>query len=70
MISFIGLPDEAGETKFVYSPTVLDKEEKEVFQRDFDTLEEAIEFINYAYNHWTFIDPLVKTGGCSTCVAH
>lgn len=70
MISFTGVPVGENDMKFVYSPTVLDKEEKEVFQMDFDTLEEAISYLNSSYSHWTFIDPLIKTGGCSSCAAH
>lgn len=69
MISFVAEENDQ-EIRYIYSPTVLDKNEVEIFQTDFNSLDKAIEFMNDRYGHWSFIDPLAKTDGCSTCQAH
>lgn len=69
LISIVGEESE-GEVLLKYCPTVLNEEEIEVFQKDFDSLEEAIDFANNKYGHWSFTDPTQKEGGCSTCEAH
>ncbi len=69
LISFTGMPN-GNDIEFIYSATVLDTEEKEVFQKDFKGLDEAILFMNSTYGHWTFMDPTLKEGGCSSCEAH
>lgn len=55
----------------LYSVTVVDGEDKEVFQRDFKSLKSAITLINENYGHWQFNDPTDKSGGgCNSCSAH
>lgn len=75
--AFIGMTGELEEVNEVvsqvilYSVTVLDAEEVEVFQRDFKSLKDAIACINENYGHWQFNDPTDKSGGgCSSCSAH
>lgn len=73
-ISFGALPEGSiNQSEFIYMATVLDEENNEIFQRDFDDIDSACQFINKRYNPiWDFIDARVakKEGGCSTCVAH
>lgn len=62
-------------SEIIYFVTVLDEEENEVFQSQFQTLELACEYINERYqNEWPIIDlnnpPNQKEGGCASCVAH
>lgn len=58
---------------FQYYTTVLDEEHNEVFQAEFNDLQEACNYINNKYSDiWNFTDSRVKKSadGCSTCVAH
>ncbi len=64
-----GFPKENGQTFFIYSITLVEKDsEKELFQKDFDSLDLAIREINAKYSTWSFIDPTqsqCSSGGCS-----
>lgn len=56
-----------------YSVTSLQSDEVEVFQQDFNQLEDAIAFANKRYGHWDFVDPLEGKSsgeGCGSCAAH
>ncbi len=75
--AFIGMTGDLLESNgkleqiILYSVTVIDGEDIEVFQRDFSSLKEAIACINENYGHWQFSDPTDKSGGgCSSCSAH
>ncbi|EQC52599.1 hypothetical protein [Bacteriovorax sp. DB6_IX] len=68
LISIVGT-EKDGEFVQLYCPTVIDDQDTEVFQKDFEDLQEAIDFINKNYSHWSFIDPARKDG-CSSCSAH
>lgn len=73
IISFGANWDESDE--LIYFVTVLDEDDQEVFQEQFQTLSEACEYINNRYqNEWPIIDLLnpknSKEGGCASCVAH
>ena len=75
--AFIGMTGDIEETQgeashiILYSVTVLDSEESEVFQRDFKSLKSAISCINENYGHWQFNDPTdTSGGGCGSCSAH
>jgi hypothetical protein len=60
------------EAKLLYLVTVLKSLEEEVFQLEFESLEEAINSINQRYSHWEFKDRGERSdgGGCGTCAAH
>ncbi len=75
--SFIGMTGDVQEVDgqirelILYSVTVVDGEDMEVFQRDFSSLKSAIDFINEKYGHWQFNDPTDNSsGGCGSCSAH
>ena len=55
-----------------YFVTVLEDGQSEVFQRNFQDLDEAIDFINDRYNGWKFEEVKDKSsdGGCGSCEAH
>lgn len=69
MISF-GADPESIDEGFEYYVTVLENEEKEVFQQTFKDLPEACLFLNEKYGDWTFEDQTAAKSGCSTCAAH
>ncbi len=72
MITFGASPDIL-EDSFVYYVTVLDEDNNEVFQKEFETIEQACGHINKKYNDlWSIEDALAPKieGGCSSCVAH
>lgn len=70
LISFGANPDSISEDRLEYYVTVLENEEKEVFQKQFDSVTEACLFLNQTYGDWGFEDQTVKKEGCSTCAAH
>lgn len=72
MITFGASPDILDDS-FVYYVTVLDEDNNEVFQKEFETIGLACDYINSKYTDlWEMTDALTpkKEGGCSTCVAH
>lgn len=70
LISFGASPESMAEDRFEYYVTVLEGEEKEVFQKAFDGLPEACLFLNEKYGDWGFEDQTAAKSGCSTCAAH
>ena len=71
-ISFGASPDILDDS-FLYMSTVLDQDQNEVFQREFNNVNDACHFINNKYSDiWDFIDARSKKseGGCSSCAAH
>lgn len=69
-ITFGADPDTIKEDKLSYYATVLENEEKEVFQESFTSLIEACLYLNEHYGDWKFADQSVTKSGCSTCAAH
>lgn len=70
MISFGADPESISEDRLEYYVTVLEDEEKEVFQQKFDSLSEACMLLNTKYGDWNFEDQTAPKSGCSTCAAH
>ncbi|MGE3610826.1 MAG: hypothetical protein AB7I27_14640 [Bacteriovoracaceae bacterium] len=69
-ISFGANPESIKEDQLEYFVTVLENEEKEVFQQEFDNLSMACLFLNQRYGDWSFEDQTAPKSGCSTCAAH
>ena len=62
---------ESADSALVYCVTVGDEDFQEIHQKDFDTLEGAVAFINARYGDWEFYDLGEKSdGGCGSCSAH
>ncbi len=74
LLAFIHLAAEPTQTKvkLVYCVTLLKNSEEEVFQLEFNNLNEAIDAINERYQHWEFINrgQRLSDGGCGSCSAH
>lgn len=71
MISFGADPESMKEDRLEYYVTVLENEEKEIFQQSFDNLADACLYLNANYGDWTFEDQTASTeSGCSSCAAH
>lgn len=70
LITFGMGPEALAEDRMEYYVTVLEGEEKEVFQAPFESLSEACLYLNENYSDWTFNDQLAPKSGCSTCAAH
>lgn len=70
----LGASPDMQEDQFDYFVTVIDDDNNEIFQKDFNKLATACSYINNRYaDIWNFIDAtakIKKEGGCSTCVAH
>lgn len=69
-ITFGANPESMEEDRLEYYVTVLENEEKEVFQESFDSLNEACFYLNENYGDWEFEDQTAIKSGCSTCAAH
>ncbi len=72
IISFGASPDILDDS-FNYYVTVLDDENNEVFQEEFQTVDAACQSINHKYSDvWEFSDLSQKnnSGGCDSCSAH
>jgi hypothetical protein len=70
MISFGADPESLEQDRLQYYVTVLEDEDKEVFQAQFDSLSEACVYLNQNYGDWTFEDQTATKSGCSSCAAH
>lgn len=70
LITFGADPESILEDRLDYYVTVLENEEKEIFQKHFTALSEACLFINEKYGDWEFQDETATKSGCSTCAAH
>jgi len=69
----IGGSPELGSDGFIYMATILDSNENEVLQKDFESINAVCNFLNTKYSDlWDFIDARVakKEGGCDSCAAH
>jgi hypothetical protein len=57
---------------FLYFVSILDTENKEIDQSEFEELGKAVQFINSKYGHWLYTDleAALDSGGCSSCEAH
>ncbi|MBT6324526.1 MAG: hypothetical protein HOJ35_01025 [Bdellovibrionales bacterium] len=53
-----------------YFITISDHDNKEVLQRKFENLEEALIQINNDYSNWEFTDSTIpqKSSGCDDCI--
>ena len=69
----LGASPDILDTKFLYMVTVLDSENNELFQEEFDSANAACQSINNKYSEfWEFVDMSAPkdTDGCSSCEAH
>lgn len=69
----LGASPEILDDSFIYFVSVLDEENNEVHQEEFNELSLACSFINNKYNGiWSFKDlsQPEETGGCGSCSAH
>ncbi|MBT3584179.1 MAG: hypothetical protein HN509_04695 [Halobacteriovoraceae bacterium] len=64
--AFICIGGEPDTDHPIYSVTTTDEDEQEFFQKDFDQLQSAVEFINGRYGAWEFVDAQNKSG-CDSC---
>jgi hypothetical protein len=70
LVSFGANPESIKEDRLEYYVTVLENEDKEVFQLNFSSLSEACLYLNEHYGDWKFEDQTATKSGCSTCAAH
>jgi hypothetical protein len=70
MITFGADPESLAENRLEYYVTVLENEEREVFQEKFSNLTDACLFLNETYGDWGLEDQTATKSGCSTCAAH
>jgi hypothetical protein len=70
MVTFGANPESIENDRLEYYVTVLENEEKEVFQTSFDSITDACIYLNENYSDWTFEDQTATKSGCSTCAAH
>jgi hypothetical protein len=72
LISVAAIPAQNDNVSYLYCPTVIDEDNNEIFQTEFESLLKAIDFINSKYGHWAFVDPTVNSSddGCGSCNAH
>ncbi len=62
------IEEKGNDASLEYYVSVLKEEFTEVFQKSFETLGEAINFINDSYGHWDFKDTsVIETSGCDSC---
>ena len=58
-------------TGICYSVSSFDQEHlKDLNSRDFNSLSEAISYINTEFEEWEFKDLTQSSGGCESCEAH
>lgn len=71
LISLVGVSVDAetNEVSYLYCPTVLNDENHELFQTEFESLDKAIKFMNSTYSHWDFMEK-PSSSGCGSCEAH
>lgn len=69
--SSISIGADTKSDEFIYFVSVLDSEDRDIFQKEFSDLNVACQYINQNYNDWSFVNQLKNDdGGCSTCSAH
>jgi hypothetical protein len=66
----IGADTESDE--FIYYSSVLDEKDMDIYQKEFNSLDSACQFINQNYSDWEFVNQLKSddSDGCSSCSAH
>jgi len=69
-ITFGADPESVELDQLEYYVTVLESEEKEVFQQKFTKLSDACLYLNANYGDWNFSNQTVTKSGCGTCAAH
>jgi hypothetical protein len=69
-ITFGADPESLEEDRLEYYVTVLEDDEKEIFQEKFDSLSQACFILNEKYSDWSFSNQTAPKSGCSTCAAH
>jgi hypothetical protein len=70
LITFGAAPEGLNDDRLEYYVTVLEDEDKEVFQEKFESLTQACLFLNEQYSDWSFKNQSAPKSGCSTCAAH
>jgi hypothetical protein len=71
IITLGGSPIENDDICIEYYVTVLNEDQQEVYQQNFNNIKNAILFANEKYGTWEFTKiGLDDTGGCGTCEAH
>lgn len=73
--AFISLgaePNDENEIQELFFVTVTDFDDKELFQSEHYSLEEAMGALNSRYDSWEFVDATngQSGDGCSSCSAH
>lgn len=69
----LGASPEILDDSFIYFVSVLDEDNNEIHQEEFNQVEMACDYINEKYSGiWSFNDlsKPEETGGCSSCSAH
>ncbi len=69
----IGAEPTLPKNSIFYIMNLTDHEHKEIFLKDFPTLNQAVREVNQKYNHWQFVDSMKKNdsdSGCGSCTAH
>ena len=58
-------------SEITFYVTLTNKDHEEIFQTEYQSLDEAIKVINQKYQEWNFTDTLnPQSGGCDSCGAH
>ena len=70
LVTFGADPESVAQDSLEYYVTVLEGEEKEVFQEKFSKLSDACMFLNANYGDWKFENQTITKSGCGTCAAH
>ncbi|HXH29232.1 MAG TPA: hypothetical protein VNJ01_00300 [Bacteriovoracaceae bacterium] len=70
LITFGASPESIASDSLEYFVTVLENEDQEVFQQEFDSLNDACFYLNENYQDWKLEDQTATKSGCSTCAAH
>ncbi|MGB0452231.1 MAG: hypothetical protein ACPGJV_00845 [Bacteriovoracaceae bacterium] len=71
-LSLVAEPDALDEVSIGYAITLTDQDDIELFQENYNILENAVQSINQRYSDWEFVS-MVKNnggGGCASCAAH
>jgi hypothetical protein len=69
----LGASPEILDDSFIYFVSVLDEDNNEIHQAEFNQVETACDYVNEKYSGiWSFNDlsKSEETGGCGSCSAH
>jgi hypothetical protein len=67
------IPNSIDTVREFYIVNVLNEKDFALSQKEFETLDLALAFMENSYGHWTFQNQLAdleSKGGCSSCAAH